>query len=170
MVIGPYLDETRSRSKGRSEPTHPSRGYPRMVGSLQRKLDRPDQNSLGTWERVVGLLVFLALMSPVGIAIVGVARGASTLDLARLAGIAQGAAWPLLGFFALFVWREEIPSLLSRLRRAGPKGLEFADRAISDFSGAQVRQPRRTPKRLEPPAPAADAASPTSQTGQNSET
>jgi hypothetical protein len=112
----------------------------------------------GGGEKFVATVVLLALLTPLAIVAIGTFRTTSAADLARLATAAEGTSWPLLIFFALVVWRAEIPHLLARLRRAGPKGLEFTDKAISKVAAAQGRQARRPLAQLEPPQPAADAA------------
>jgi len=112
----------------------------------------------GGGEKFVAAVVLIALLVPLAIVLVGAVRATSAADLAQLANSAEGSAWPLLVFFALIVWRAEIPHLLARLRRAGPKGLEFADRAISAVAATQGRRPQKPVAQLEPPQPAADAA------------
>lgn len=131
-------------------------------------MDTPDKQTgtvpsgLGFWGGAMTTVVFLALISPVIVVLAMVIQGGLTSrDITKLLPAIQGGFWPLLVFFAIVTWRREIPQLISRLRRAGPKGLEFTESTIA--RGARSLQAKAASGRTRPlqrpvqPEPVPDA-------------
>jgi hypothetical protein len=122
----------------------------------------PERTSWSRLELIVAVLVAIVLIAPSTLGVWQFVRldGSTTAsDLDAIGKLLQGSTWQLLLFFALVIFRSEIPKLLSRLEEfTWPGGRTRFSRQVDLAAEEQARKATEAPRtHLESPPPAPEA-------------
>ncbi len=123
--------------------------------------DPKDDSRNGTWkwgEVTAAVVVALVLVSPLALIGWSLARAPqppSTADVTQLVKSIEGIYWPLIGFFAVIVFRGPIARLIGRIEQLrGPGGWSAnLTKQVREATRAQTRRNRSNPPRTDVPSP-----------------